>query len=1520
TEYDIQVRAENINGESAWSSSQTATTGDEADATLSALAADGSDSVALVFTPVFDAETEEYTAQMGRDSTSVAFTATFAQSGASATIAFDGGTAAAITSGTAATAQNVAAGGETTAEIVVTASDGATTKTYTVIVRRDPAAPGAPTGVTASAGPRAGTATLTWSAPANTGGVPLVDFRVRWRTAGAGGSAAGAWQNLAGEHLACNSILIEDHKDCGESVAPDQTRYTVTGLGGVAYDFAVGAVNSGGIGDWVEVEFTPTAERDPHLSALTATDSEGADAALSPAFSAEVFAYTASVPNVAGSATITATPAGDNATFTVKIGGADAVAGTSGQASAAGIIDKGATVPFVVETAAETGGATATYRVDITRQPGVAGAPQNVAANDDEVTGAANITWAPPADLGDVTVDATSISSYRIRWRTAGNDGPDGVSGNTDDVAAGAWQDAAGDDAECNDTDATNDADCGEATSGGAAHVLSGLTDGTPYDISLAAVNAHGIGAWSEEVRVTTSADADATLANLEVVGADASAPGLVKTGAQTSAGFAQKYVTYKADISAALTAVRIRPTASADGVLLTRRATRLSPAVDAATGAIDTSQLTRSSLRLFNPRQTSGVNSELFAIPLGGALEYEITVRAKNGDTRAYTLVVNRPLGGAPVPSITGVELGDFSFDLLWDVGSAVGVPVTGFVIDLKVGSRSWLSDQRGSPVIQVSDPTARRRDDITHNQSRVFDQVGVRIASVTPAGRSGWSHGRTVRLADAVPPAKPTEVRVSDPSSTSLTVAWEMPAKNRAEITHYGIRWRTAGNDGPDGVSGNSDDVAPGNWQGNTAAAGDPVVIGDSDDGVEITAPPASDDALSYTVSGSAGNVGDEVEVAVRARNSKGAGEWSDPVAATLQNAANADLSALVINDGSGDLTLTKTGDVTTDGFDAAHLTYETADVATAIAEITLTATPVNAGASLTLAQNAGAGARINGGEAQTLALAPGDNAISVKVVSADGTSDKTYSVAVHRTRPPLAFAESQADLRFYADGAAISEVVLAAAADSGTPPYSYALDGDLPDSLAFAAETRILSGTADAVTSLETATLTYTLSDAAATPAEVAQTFEISLAPPLEFAAEVPSALTFGATRDANVVLPELSGGFAPYHYRLEGSPRFTMFVPATRTIGGIASSQASSGTMTYYANDDYGENENIAAGRLSRVIAWTIVLAAPSAPTNFAVAAANERLQLSWGAPVIHGGDFTDNFRVRWRTAATDGPDGIAGNTDDVAAGAWQNSSGDSEDGENVGNVLRYQITGLTNSTVYEAQVAAENSVGVGDWSSAVEATPADVLAFAALPPDLRFFASRNTAGAPASSALSAAESGTEGSGYTYAMTGLPSGLSFNATTRQVEISGDIADSTRATEVTYTVTDNASPTPATNSVKFNIVIDSADVDRSGAINAADGIMLARRLLGVTGDALTAGQSRAGADAVERRIQTGTDQLALDADGDGAVDENDGLLLARYLLGLRGAALVAGIGSLAEGDASGIESNIAALLPSP
>ncbi|MGR3984427.1 MAG: fibronectin type III domain-containing protein, partial [Gammaproteobacteria bacterium] len=88
-------------------------------------------------------------------------------------------------------------------------------------------------------------------------------------------------------------------------------------------------------------------------------------------------------------------------------------------------------------------------------------------------------------------------------------------------------------------------------------------------------------------------------------------------------------------------------------------------------------------------------------------------------------------------------------------------------------------------------------------------------------------------------------------------------------------------------------------------------------------------------------------------------------------------------------------------------------------------------------------------------------------------------------------------------------------------------------------------------------------------------------------------------------------------------------------------------------------------------------------------------------------------------------------------------------------------------------------------------------------------------------------------------------------------------------------------------------------SLDVNGDSAVNAADGILIARYLLGVTGAALTAGASGASPTAAE--IITSLDSAkaagALDADGNGVTDWKDGILYARYMLGLRGEALIAG-----------------------
>ncbi|MDA7996200.1 MAG: hypothetical protein MPK01_08045 [Gammaproteobacteria bacterium] len=85
---------------------------------------------------------------------------------------------------------------------------------------------------------------------------------------------------------------------------------------------------------------------------------------------------------------------------------------------------------------------------------------------------------------------------------------------------------------------------------------------------------------------------------------------------------------------------------------------------------------------------------------------------------------------------------------------------------------------------------------------------------------------------------------------------------------------------------------------------------------------------------------------------------------------------------------------------------------------------------------------------------------------------------------------------------------------------------------------------------------------------------------------------------------------------------------------------------------------------------------------------------------------------------------------------------------------------------------------------------------------------------------------------------------------------------------------------------------------DVDASGAISPQDGIMTARRLLGAPGNLVVRRQTAAAdGDAVAANIDLGTRTRELDVNADGAVNAADGILITRWLLGLRGDELVAG-----------------------
>ena len=92
-------------------------------------------------------------------------------------------------------------------------------------------------------------------------------------------------------------------------------------------------------------------------------------------------------------------------------------------------------------------------------------------------------------------------------------------------------------------------------------------------------------------------------------------------------------------------------------------------------------------------------------------------------------------------------------------------------------------------------------------------------------------------------------------------------------------------------------------------------------------------------------------------------------------------------------------------------------------------------------------------------------------------------------------------------------------------------------------------------------------------------------------------------------------------------------------------------------------------------------------------------------------------------------------------------------------------------------------------------------------------------------------------------------------------------------------------------------------SLNIDASPVVSAAtDGVLVLRYLLGVRGTALTTGAVGAGAGRNATQIESHLTSLlqagSLDADGDTlARGTTDGLLILRALLGLNGSALTAG-----------------------
>ncbi|MBV8388274.1 MAG: cadherin-like beta sandwich domain-containing protein [Mucilaginibacter sp.] len=280
-------------------------------------------------TPTFASGTINYTASVANAITSIAVTPTTTD--ATATVKVNGFT---VISGNASGAINLSVGANTITT-VVTAQDGTTTDTYTVIVNRAPSSIATLSNLTLSSGSLA----------------PVF--------------ASSTTSYTTGVSNATTSITVTPTVTDPTATVTVNGKAVISGSASGAISLAIGpntvtvvvTAQDGTTKDTYTVVVTRTASSTATLSNLTISSGT-----LAPNFNTSVTSYAVSVPNAVGSVTVTPTATDANATITVN--GATVASG-----SPSGLIPLvvGSNVVNVVVTAQD--GTIVTYTITVSRTP-----------------------------------------------------------------------------------------------------------------------------------------------------------------------------------------------------------------------------------------------------------------------------------------------------------------------------------------------------------------------------------------------------------------------------------------------------------------------------------------------------------------------------------------------------------------------------------------------------------------------------------------------------------------------------------------------------------------------------------------------------------------------------------------------------------------------------------------------------------------------------------------------------------------------------------------------------------------------------------------------------------------------------------------------------------------------------------------------------------------------------------------------------------------------------------------------
>ncbi|MBM3250043.1 MAG: tandem-95 repeat protein, partial [Candidatus Omnitrophica bacterium] len=346
-----------------------------------------------------------------------------------------------------------------------------------------------------------------------------------------------------------------------------------------------------------------------------------------------------------------------------------------------------------------------------------------------------------------------------------------------------------------------------------------------------------------------------------------------------------------------------------------------------------------------------------------------------------------------------------------------------------------------------------------------------------------------------------------------------------------------------------------------------------------------------------------------------------------------------------------------------------------------------------------------------------------------------------AYHAVTEALRYTNSAPVLSSIGDKTATAGVLLqftVTATDQDNDPISYSVSS-LPNGASFNSSTRVFSWT-PGISQTGTYQVTFTVSDSLLSDSE---TIAITVIPPTIPDAPANLSALFIGTNQINLAWQDNSDNESGFKLEraVSSAGPFTQIYASQANTTTYSDTGLTSGTTYYYricanniaGNSGYSNTASATASRLQKFL--------PAAPENLvAQAASSSVVNLSW----LDNSGNENGFKIE-RAVTQNG----------IFAGV----------GSTGANITAYSDSGLTGGITYYYRVCAYNSKGDSDYSNTASATTVR----ANNPPVLNAIGSKSV---NENQLLQFAVSATDPDNdtLTYSATGLPSGASFNSSTK------------------------------------------------------------------------------------------------------------------------------------------------------